>query len=311
MKAALTFEFLDAGHVLGSAGILLRAEGRTIFYTGDVNFDDQTIMQVAVFPRKRCRCSDHGIHSRRYPMPVGLSRESEEERLAAAIDARICRAVACSFRSLRSGKTQEALGDDLRISPPEILRISGLHRRTEHEDDGDLRSPGQSNAAGELPRLQLPRGVAPFVLNGQTIGDAPARPGRVYALSSGMMTPKTLSNIFARRVLEVRSTRSFLSATLIPESPGGNFALRQKRRPHFARSWTNRRRTLRCNIEQFQFSAHASRESIVAYVKSSSPKKSCSCTAIRRRWNGCGHDWRRRYRECEVIVPTPGVEIEL
>src|SRR6266403_5620242 len=44
-KDALTFEFFDAGHVLGSSGILLRAEGRTVFYTGDVNFDDQTIMQ--------------------------------------------------------------------------------------------------------------------------------------------------------------------------------------------------------------------------------------------------------------------------
>ncbi len=41
---ALTFEFFDAGHVLGSTGILMRAEGQTIFYSGDVNFDDQTIM---------------------------------------------------------------------------------------------------------------------------------------------------------------------------------------------------------------------------------------------------------------------------
>src|SRR5207247_2151493 len=48
---ALTFEFWDAGHVLGSSGILLRAEGRTIFYTGDVNFDDQTIMQSAIFQK--------------------------------------------------------------------------------------------------------------------------------------------------------------------------------------------------------------------------------------------------------------------
>ena len=53
-----------------------------------------------------------------------------------------------------------------------------------------------------LPRLQLMQEVAPFILNGQTIRDAPAKAGRIYALSSGMMTPKTLSNIFARQVLE-------------------------------------------------------------------------------------------------------------
>ncbi|MDQ6622201.1 MAG: MBL fold metallo-hydrolase, partial [Verrucomicrobiota bacterium] len=44
------FEFVDAGHVLGSAGVILRAEGQTLFYTGDVNFDDQTIAKGAVFP---------------------------------------------------------------------------------------------------------------------------------------------------------------------------------------------------------------------------------------------------------------------
>jgi Cft2 family RNA processing exonuclease len=49
---SVTFEFFDAGHVLGSAGVLIHAEGRALFYTGDVNFDDQTIAQAAVFPEE-------------------------------------------------------------------------------------------------------------------------------------------------------------------------------------------------------------------------------------------------------------------
>ena len=55
-KDTLTFEFFDAGHVLGSTGVMLRAEGQTVFYTGDVNFDDQTIMQAAVFPEEKPMC---------------------------------------------------------------------------------------------------------------------------------------------------------------------------------------------------------------------------------------------------------------
>jgi len=85
--SALTFEFWDAGHVLGSSGIVLRSEGQTIFYTGDVNFDDQTIMQSAIFPQSdidvlivECTRGDT-------PEAVGWSRESEEKKLAAAIDA--------------------------------------------------------------------------------------------------------------------------------------------------------------------------------------------------------------------------------
>ena len=75
-KDTLTFEFFDAGHVLGSTGIILRAEGQTIFYTGDVNFDDQTIMQAAIFPEEKidmlimeCTRGDHakpaGLDARR------------------------------------------------------------------------------------------------------------------------------------------------------------------------------------------------------------------------------------------------------
>src|SRR5947207_14887206 len=52
-KDGLTFEFFDAGHVHGSSGILLRAEGKAVFYTGDVNFDDQTIMEAATFPGEK------------------------------------------------------------------------------------------------------------------------------------------------------------------------------------------------------------------------------------------------------------------
>ena len=52
----INFEFWRAGHVLGAAGILLRSEGRTIFYTGDVNFDDQSLTSGADFPERRSTC---------------------------------------------------------------------------------------------------------------------------------------------------------------------------------------------------------------------------------------------------------------
>src|SRR5207302_4023647 len=81
-----TFDFFDAGHVLGSAGILLRAEGRTFFYTGDVNFDNQTIMEGAIFPQEKidilimeCTRGDHA-------KPATWTRAGEEQRLAEGID---------------------------------------------------------------------------------------------------------------------------------------------------------------------------------------------------------------------------------
>ena len=42
-----TLEFFDAGHALGSAGMMVRGKKETLFYTGDVCFHDQTILQEA------------------------------------------------------------------------------------------------------------------------------------------------------------------------------------------------------------------------------------------------------------------------
>ena len=42
--------FLDAGHILGSAGILLEFDGGKIFYTGDIKLDKQAIMNEAQLP---------------------------------------------------------------------------------------------------------------------------------------------------------------------------------------------------------------------------------------------------------------------
>jgi Cft2 family RNA processing exonuclease len=162
----------------------------------------------------------------------------------------------------------------------------------------------------QWPRLQLMHDVAPFVLNGQTINDSPARAGRVYALSSGMMTPKTLSNIFARRLVGVPQHSILFVGYADPESPGGilrsakigdNVLLDPDERPQ----------TLRCHIAQFQFSAHASRESLIAYATKLAPKK-----ILLVHGDPPAVEWMRAsltsaMPKCEVIVPTPGVEFEL
>src|SRR5262249_17983519 len=108
-KEALTFEFFDAGHVLGSTGVMLRGDGQTVFYTGDVNFDDQTIMQAAVFPEEKidlmimeCTRGDHA-------KPDGWTRTGEERRLADALGAAFERNACVLIPVFALGKTQEIL----------------------------------------------------------------------------------------------------------------------------------------------------------------------------------------------------------
>jgi Cft2 family RNA processing exonuclease len=311
-KDALTFEFFDAGHVLGSTGVILRAEGRTVFYTGDVNFDDQTIMEAAVFPEERidvlimeCTRGDHA-------KPERWTRAGEEQRLAEALAATFERDACVLIPVFALGKTQEILAmlykfrrQSRKLSADFPIYIGGLSSK--FTDIYDRRT---HTTRRQLPRLKLMREVAPFVLNDETVRDTAVRGGRVYVLSSGMMIPRTLSNVFARRIIENPKHSIFFVGYANPESPAGllrdagtdgEVALDPDKPPQ----------RIRCNIEQFQFSAHATRESMVDYAKKISPKKILLVHGDPPAVEWLRSILSRELPRSEIIVPTPGVEVEL
>ena len=162
----------------------------------------------------------------------------------------------------------------------------------------------------QLSRLQLMREAAPFILNDETVRDAPLRAGRAYVLSSGMMIPNTLSNVLARRLIENPQHSIFFVGYANPESPagllreagkGGEVALDPDKPPE----------RVRCNIEQFQFSAHATREGLIEYARKISPRK-----IVLVHGDPPAVEWMRATLVAElpntdVIVPTPGEEIGL
>jgi Cft2 family RNA processing exonuclease len=289
---------------------MLRARGQTVFYTGDVNFDDQTIMESAVFPEEKidllimeCTRGDHAT-------PEGWTRISEEQRLAEALSAAFERNACVLIPVFALGKTQEILAmlykfRRQRLLPEFPIYIGGLSSKFT-----DIYDRRVHTTRRQLPRLKLTREVAPFILNDETVRDTPVRGGRVYVLSSGMMIPKTLSNVFARRIIENSQHSIFFVGYANPESPagllrdvgtGGEVALDPDKPPQ----------RIRCNIEQFQFSAHATRESLIAYARKISPK-----TILLVHGDPPAVEWMRDtlsndLPNADVILPEPGLEVEL
>jgi Cft2 family RNA processing exonuclease len=309
-RDAMTFEFFDAGHVLGSTGILLRAENQTVFYTGDVNFDDQTIMEAAIFPEEKidvlimeCTRGDHA-------KPAGWTRAGEERRLAEALGDAFERDACVLIPVFALGKTQEVLAMLYKFRRERLLAefpiyIGGLSSKMTDIYDRRARMTRR-----QLPRLQLMRDVAPFILNDATVRDAPVRGGRVYVLSSGMMIPKTLSNVFARRLIENRQHSIFFVGYANPESPAG---LLRDAGPgsEVALDPDKPVQQIQCNIQQFQFSAHATRETLIECAKRISPRK-----IVLVHGDPPAVEWMRAQLAtdlpgADVIVPVPGVEIEL
>jgi Cft2 family RNA processing exonuclease len=306
----LTFEFFDAGHILGSVGTLIRAEGRTIFYTGDVQFEDQTVMQAARFPEEPLDVLIVETTRGDRASPEGFTRAGEELRLAHAIKAAFANGGAVLIPVFALGKTQELLAmlHEFRrkglhgLSP---IYIGGLGTKlTEIYDKLAHETPRQKH------NLQILDAVAPFTMAGKAAGDVPLKSGRIYALSSGMMTEKTLSNSFARKVLSDPQQSVFFVGYADPASPAGR--IRAAAPGDMVRlSEEFPPQALNARVEAFNFSAHAARESLRAYVNKVHPKK-----VVLVHGDVPAVEWFRAtlqadLPESEIIVPTPGVALEL
>ena len=161
-----------------------------------------------------------------------------------------------------------------------------------------------------LPQLQLMRDVSPYVAGGNDIRTLNPRKRAIYALSSGMMTENTLSNIFARKVLPDPEQFLFFVGYDDPNSPAGVVRKAQsgdylkidsKAEPvHFL-----------CHRESFVLSAHSRREDLLAYAIKVRPK-----TILLVHGDDPAIEWFKRelylaLPDTKVISPPPGQPIDL
>lgn len=306
----VTCEFFHSGHVLGATGVMIRAEGKTVFYTGDVNFENQTLIRGAIFPENSVDVLVMETTRGDSPTPVGYTRANEEERLIRAIRDAFGRGGSVTIPVFALGKTQELLAMFWRMRlrgllAPVPIYIGGLSTKLSGLYDAMSHDPQRAHS-----EMQLLQELAPYVLSGNEVHSISPRKKCIFALSSGMMTENTLSNIFARRVLGDANQSLFFVGYSDPESPAGRV-----RAAHHGDEVVLDAKLppvkLRCQIEEFNFSAHASRESLLKYAIALRPKK-----IILVHGDRAAIDWfqlklYRELPETEVIIPEPGKGTDL
>ncbi len=266
-----TFEMFSSGHIFGSAGILLRGEGKRIFYTGDVNFLEQTLVRKADFP---CEPVDVLIVETTRgdrQLDPNYSRRNEEQRFLQALEEALCRGGSVLIPVFALGKTQEVLTmlhlfrerGELQGVP---IYIGGLSTKITIVHDQLARL-----APRQHERLQILDSISPYVLNGNDIQTTQINRKRIYALSSGMMTEKTLSNRLADRLLSDPKKSIFFVGYADPDSPGGR--LKSARRGDLVQLDKNLpSREMKCDVQEFDFSAHAPRELLIDYIRKVAPR---------------------------------------
>lgn len=304
-ESEVTFEFYDAGHILGSVGILIRFKGRTVFYTGDVNFESQTLMKGASFPEGGIDVLIMETTRGDSPVPAGFSRANEEDRLMRGIRRAFEGGGSVTIPVFALGKTQELLAMLWKMRIRGLLAhvpiyIGGLSTKITGVYDAFA-----SSSIRNHPELQLLQEMAPYVLSGNEVNTIFPRKKCIFALSSGMMSEHTLSNIFCRKVLGDATQSLFFVGYSDPDSPAGRIRRVPQDEP-VTLEGGQPPIPLRCHIEEFQFSAHASRESLRNYALLLKPRRVVLVHGDRP-----AIDWFQLalFKELpgtEVIVPEPG-----
>jgi len=309
-ETGISIEFFDAGHILGSAGTLIRAHGRTIFYTGDVQFDNLTIMQGARFPEEGVEVLIIETTRGDRATPEGFTRAGEQLRFARAIKSAFERGAGVLIPLFALGKTQEILAMIYEFRRNNLLGLGPIYIGGLGTKLTEIYDKLAEQAPRLHPHLQVLDAVAPFTMAGRAAEATPLKAGRLYALSSGMMTEKTLSNIFARQVISNPQHALFFVGYADPDSPAGR--LRRTAAGELVHlSPDVPPQPLTCEVEQFDFSAHATRESLRTYVNKLRPRK-----VILVHGDAPAIEWFRAALSADlpaskILLPAPGVPLEL
>jgi Cft2 family RNA processing exonuclease len=303
-----TLEFFDAGHTLGSSGILLRGRKETFFYTGDVCFHDQTILKGARFEDVKADVLlMETTRGNRAPVP-GCSRASEIERLVAAIHTAQKKKGCVMIPAFALGRTQEILAllallmreGKLRRQP---IYIGGLGRVfTEIYDIEAHRTHRQHTALKLNEALQL------IVLEKGAAETMKLTGGKIFVITAGMMSENTAAHDLAVRMAGDEKQSILFVGYADPDSPAGRLKA-AKAGETFVFSPLGGRITKNCDVQDFDLTAHANREDLLEFVGQVSPR-----TVLLGHGDTPARAWfaeniQSRWPKIKVIQPQPLVKV--
>ncbi|MFV0337330.1 MAG: MBL fold metallo-hydrolase [Chthoniobacterales bacterium] len=305
-----TVEYYDAGHILGSAGVLVRHEGRSLFYTGDVHFDGQTIMRPADFPTEGVDVLVMETTRGDTPTPAGFTRKAESDRLMKSILEAFDRGAAVTIPVFALGKTQELLAMIFEYRqrgelPDFPIYVGGLSTKITQVYDATAET-----APRNLPGISLLENLVPSVASGRDIDHLKPKAGTLYALSSGMLTENTLSNIFVQHILEDENQALFFVGYSDPDSPAGRLRATPKG-GKVRLSEHSDELALRCDVQEFTFSAHARRERLLEYAVRLRPKTILLVHGDPPAIKWFQRELNQKLPDTQVVIPEPGKSVTL
>jgi Cft2 family RNA processing exonuclease len=267
----IEFTFHPAGHIPGAAGIEIQHKHRRIFFTGDVQFNTQRILDGAKFPTGKFDTlvteTTHGATEK----PPGNTRSKEMIRLVDTINATLQRGGSVLIPVFALGRMQEimAILHDARkfnrLAPAPIF-VSGLGMDIADFFDQISKKTGlvhfTRSILKDLKAKKSPRDLVP--------GKEPPTQG-IYVVSAGMVAENTPSYTLASCLVGNAKHSICFVGYCDPDTPGGHL-LAAKNGDQFLFDTINIKTRVRAHIERFEFSGHASRDELMDFAVKCNPR---------------------------------------
>ena len=310
--------FYDAGHILGSAGVLLEFEekgaSRSVFYTSDTNLRPQTIIPGGEYPEGPI---DFLILESTLGADADAeqtTRRREEERFTESLGRIINGGGSALVPVFAMGRAQETLalihrGKQRGIIPTEtpVYTAGGLRAVSDLYDKLRFTTPrlDQEFMVFGVEQKRLPRST-------EALTTALEQPG-IYVVSSGMMFERTLSNKLAQLIIENEKNGVLLVGFAREDSPAHGL-LEAFRTAPGTESIIDRDvgpQPVRASVERFQLSSHSNRRDLIALVEKMSPRHVILVHGDTPARNWLADNIRYFYPDITVHLPEHGEVLEL
>lgn len=295
-----------SGHILGSASVLVQSGNFSVLHTGDIQFEDQSVVPKAMVPRHHVNVLvTEATNCATESMP---SRATEAKRLATFINKITAQNGSILIPSFALGKLQEIItllyGLMRKGSIPYLpiysggmgISISKIYDQYCYSDP--MRTPGFE--VSDVPQTFLRKRE---LLKGDYF-DTPS----IVLASSGMVSPGTMSHELSNAWMSRPNFGIAFIGYQDETTPGYQLSMSTKKVPFkFGVTMASRA----CEVERFRFSAHASREKIIDYIGDVRPDtlvivhgetEACEQLAVAVR------EWLPGTR---IIIPRSGVSYKL
>jgi cleavage and polyadenylation specificity factor subunit 3 len=262
--------FYDAGHILGSAGILIEYKTKKIFYTGDINLEPQSLMPGAELPHGK---ADILILESTYGATTSASIpgwKQEALRFAQRANKILAGGGSVLIPVFSLGKQQEVLTTIWHLMQKGKLTLTdiytgGLATKISKVYDYNRYTVRRIDKDFELKSIPQKD-----VYQAESPEEYFKHPCFVLA-SSGMIVEGTLSFRLAGRWLREKNSAIFTVGYMEESTPGYKI-IKAGKGEKITLSRFSGEEEIKCSIEQFRFSSHAKREGLLEIVNRLSPE---------------------------------------